>query len=111
MFLQSMRGSILTKGVFVTQLSSKGISVWRIVWFYFFFFFVVKGPAAEATDAQPSDEGDNFFPIFPCNEHRWNEIDRVELKYWGGKPVPVPLCPPQIPHGPTDPGAEPGPPR
>jgi hypothetical protein len=25
-------------------------------------------------------------------EHRWNDIDR-------GKPVPVPLCPQQIPHG------------
>jgi hypothetical protein len=25
-------------------------------------------------------------------EHQWNETDR-------GKPVPVPLCPPQIPHG------------
>jgi hypothetical protein len=31
-------------------------------------------------------------------EHRWNETDRE-------KPVPVPLCPPQIPHGP---GIEPG---
>ena len=40
-----------------------------------------------------------FFFIFPSNEHRWNEIDRVKLKYWGKKPVPVPLCPPQIPQG------------
>jgi hypothetical protein len=32
-------------------------------------------------------------------EHRWNEIDRGKPKYWGGKPVPVPFCPPQIPHG------------
>jgi hypothetical protein len=32
-------------------------------------------------------------------EHRWNEIDRGKPKYLGEKPVPVPLCPPQIPHG------------
>jgi hypothetical protein len=31
-------------------------------------------------------------------EHRWNETDRGKPKY-GGKHVPVPLCPPQIPHG------------
>jgi hypothetical protein len=30
-------------------------------------------------------------------EHRWNETDRGKPKYWGEKPVPVPLCPPQIP--------------
>jgi hypothetical protein len=33
----------------------------------------------------------NFFTL-QVMEHRWNEIER-------GKPVPVPLCPPQIPHG------------
>jgi hypothetical protein len=32
-------------------------------------------------------------------EHRWNEIDRGKPKYSGKKPVPVPLCPPQIPQG------------
>jgi hypothetical protein len=32
-------------------------------------------------------------------EHRWNYIDRGKPKYSGGKPVPVPLCLPQIPHG------------
>jgi hypothetical protein len=32
-------------------------------------------------------------------EHRWNEIDSGKPKYSGGGPVPVPLCPPQIPHG------------
>jgi hypothetical protein len=31
-------------------------------------------------------------------EHRWNESDRRKPKYvLGEKPVPVPLCPPQIP--------------
>jgi hypothetical protein len=34
-------------------------------------------------------------------EHRWNEIDRGKLKYSEKKPVPVPLCPQQIPNGPT----------
>jgi hypothetical protein len=32
-------------------------------------------------------------------ENRWNEIDRGKPKYSGEKPVPVPLCPSQIPHG------------
>jgi hypothetical protein len=31
--------------------------------------------------------------------HRWNEIERGKPKYAREKPVPVPLCPPQIPHG------------
>jgi hypothetical protein len=30
-------------------------------------------------------------------EHRWNETDRGKPKNSGQKPVPVPLCPPQIP--------------
>jgi hypothetical protein len=34
-------------------------------------------------------------------EHRWNEIEVL-----GEKPVPVPLRPPQIPHG--HPGSNPG---
>jgi hypothetical protein len=32
-------------------------------------------------------------------EHRWNEIYRGKPKYLGKKPLPVPLCPPKIPHG------------
>jgi hypothetical protein len=32
-------------------------------------------------------------------EHRWNEIDRGKTEVLGEKPVPVPICPPQIPHG------------
>jgi hypothetical protein len=32
-------------------------------------------------------------------EHRWNVTDRGKPKYSGEKPVPVPLCPPQIPYG------------
>jgi hypothetical protein len=38
------------------------------------------------------------FLFFQVIEHRWNEIDREKPKYSGKKPVPVPLCPPQIPH-------------
>jgi hypothetical protein len=59
----------------------------------------VKCPASEATDApQPWGILCNpvmkriSFSFFQVMEHRWNEIDR-------GKPVLVPLCPPQIPHG------------
>jgi hypothetical protein len=40
-----------------------------------------------------------FFSFFRVIEHRWNEIDRGKPKYWGGKPVPVSLLLPQIPHG------------
>jgi hypothetical protein len=32
-------------------------------------------------------------------EHRWNEIDKQTRSTRGKKPVPVPLCPPQIPRG------------
>jgi hypothetical protein len=39
------------------------------------------------------------FSFFRVMEHRWNEIDRGKPKYSGKKPVTVPLCPPQIPHG------------
>jgi hypothetical protein len=39
-----------------------------------------------------------FFSFFEVMEHRWNKIVR-ENRSTGEKPVPVPLCPPQIPHG------------
>jgi hypothetical protein len=39
------------------------------------------------------------FSFFRVMEHMWNETDRGKPKYSGQKPVPVPLCPPQIPHG------------
>jgi hypothetical protein len=45
---------------------------------------------------QPCDGNDSFFRVM---EHRWNEIDRGKTEVLGEKPVPVPLCPPQIPHG------------
>jgi hypothetical protein len=36
----------------------------------------------------------------PVNmEQRWNDTDRGKTEGLGEKPVPVPLCPPQIPHG------------
>jgi hypothetical protein len=31
-------------------------------------------------------------------EHWWNDTDR-KTKVLGGKPIPVPLCPLQVPHG------------
>jgi hypothetical protein len=37
--------------------------------------------------------------IYEYGERRWNDIDRGKPKIIGEKPVPVPLCPPQIPHG------------
>jgi hypothetical protein len=41
----------------------------------------------------------SFFSFLQVMEHRWNEIGRGKRKYSGRKPVPVPLCSPQIPHG------------
>jgi hypothetical protein len=41
------------------------------------------------------------FSFFLVMEHRWNEIDRGKTEVLGENPIPVPLCPPQIPHGPT----------
>jgi hypothetical protein len=32
-------------------------------------------------------------------EHRWNEMDREKAQVLEEKPVPMPLCPPEIPHG------------
>jgi hypothetical protein len=40
----------------------------------------------------------SVFLFFQVMEHRWNENDRGQPKYSGEKPVPAPLCPPQIPH-------------
>jgi hypothetical protein len=48
-----------------------------------------------------------FFVLFLVMEHRWDETDSVKPKYSGEKPVSVPLCPPQIPHGLT-PGSNAG---
>jgi hypothetical protein len=65
-----------------------------------------KGPVADATNApqpwrlivQPYDE-DGVFSAFTCNGSpvEWNWQGKTEVL--GEKPVPVPLCPPQIPHG------------
>jgi hypothetical protein len=73
------------------------------------FFLVVKGPAADATDApqpwgllcNPVMKMSNFFPVFPCNGApvEWNWQGKIEVL--GEKPVPVSLFPPQIPHGQT----------
>jgi hypothetical protein len=69
---------------------------------------IFKGLAADATGApqpwvllcNPVTKISFFFSFFQVPEHRWNEIDRGKPKYsgGGGEPVPVPLCPPQIPH-------------
>jgi hypothetical protein len=48
---------------------------------------------------QPCDEDDYFcFSFFCVMEHWWDEIDG-KIEVFGGKPVPMPLCSPQIPHG------------
>jgi hypothetical protein len=74
-----------------------------------YFFLVVKGPAGDATDApQPCGLLCNpvmkvtmmiIFCPFPSNgapvEGNWQGKTEV----LGEKSVPVPLCPPQIPHG------------
>jgi hypothetical protein len=75
--------------------------------------FLLKGPAADATDApqpwrlivQPYeeyDEDDEVFSAFLFNGAlvEWNWQGKTEVL--GEKPVPVTLCPPQIPHVPTN---------
>jgi hypothetical protein len=37
--------------------------------------------------------------IYDSGDPRWNDIDTGKLKNVGKKPVPVSLCPPEIPHG------------
>jgi hypothetical protein len=40
------------------------------------------------------------FPTwYEFGERRWNDTDRGKTEKLEEKPVPVPLCPPQIPHG------------
>jgi hypothetical protein len=73
---------------------------------YITLFLLVKGPAADARGApQPWGFLCNpmmktmmmmmiiFFVLFLVMEHQGKP------KYSGEKPVPMPLCPPQIPHG------------
>ena len=77
----------------------------RYLWLNYYFF--VKGPAANATDA-PQTWGllcnpvtKMIFLVFPCN---WAPVEwhwQGKTKIPGENPVPVPLCPPQIPHGMT----------
>jgi hypothetical protein len=76
---------------------------------WLFIFLVVKGPAADATDAlQPWGLLCNpvmkmkimiIFCPFPSTGApvEWNRQGKTEEL--GEKPVPVPLCPSQIPHG------------
>jgi hypothetical protein len=70
------------------------------------FFFCCEGSrtrsygltAALSSIVQPCDDDRRFF-VFPCNGApvEWNWQGKTEVL--GEKPVPVPLCPPQIPHG------------
>jgi hypothetical protein len=50
---------------------------------------------------EDKEKDGQFFLFFQVMGHRWNEIDRGKPKYSGEKPVPVSLCPPQIPRGST----------
>jgi hypothetical protein len=75
-------------------------------------FFLLKGPAADATDA-PQPWGLWCNPVmkmillfqFTGASVEWNWQEKTEV--FGENPVPVPLCLPQIPHRPT-PGSNPG---
>jgi hypothetical protein len=52
---------------------------------------------------QPYDEdeekGNHFFLFLQVMEHWWKWNWQGNIEVLGEKPVPVPLCPPQIPHG------------
>jgi hypothetical protein len=82
--------------------------------FPFLCFFSAKGPrsrrygrtAALRLLVQPCDEDDDdddyyyyFFVVFQVIEHRWKETERGKTEQRREKPVPVPLCPPQMRHG------------
>jgi hypothetical protein len=99
---------------FPNKWATISIHTYRDYLFKAYFFLVVKGPAADATDApQPWGCLCNhmmkmmmmmmiiiFYP-FPSNGKlvEWNWQGKTEVL--GEKPVPVPLCPPQIPKGRT----------
>jgi hypothetical protein len=82
---------------------------------YLVFFCVVKGPAADATDApqpwgllcNPVMKMISIFSFFRVMEHRWNEIDRGKSKYSGEKTCPSATLSTTNPTW-TDPGIEPG---
>ena len=76
---------------------------------YYFSLCVVKGPAAEATDA-PQPKGFLCNPVMKTKDHQFFFIFtsngtpvewtwQGETEVLGEKPVPVPLCPQQIPQG------------
>jgi hypothetical protein len=56
-----------------------------------FFIYLLKGPAADATDApqprgllcNPVMKMISFVSFFLVMEHRWNEIDKEKPKYSG----------------------------
>jgi hypothetical protein len=73
------------------------------------YFFVAKGPAADATDApqpwrlivQPYEEDDNDDEVFLLSHFNGAPVEwkwRGKTEVLGEKPVPMPLCPLQIPH-------------
>jgi hypothetical protein len=73
-----------------------------------FFFYLLKGPAAD-TEAYCATLWWRWLvsSVFPRNGApvEWNSQGKTEV--FGEKPVPVPCCPPQIPHGPTLSGERP----
>jgi hypothetical protein len=80
----------LMRSWFRIPLSERWIFVPNIR--YVFLFNLLKGPAADATDAsqpwrlivQPCVmKMINFYLLFILMEHRWNEIDREKPKYSG----------------------------
>jgi hypothetical protein len=103
----SISGSCTTDYVYVSTIQiyrcelcgdfQLAVGMWEV--------FFLEGPrsrcygrtAAFRLFMQPYDEDKQFSSFFRVVEHRWNEIDR-ETEVLGKKPVPVPLCPPQIPH-------------
>jgi hypothetical protein len=64
------------------------------------FFLVEKGPTALRLLVQTYDiDEDDYFCPFPSNEAPVERNWQGKTEILGEKPVPVPFCPPQIPHG------------
>jgi hypothetical protein len=63
--------------------------------------FVVHAMGQDIVPELRPPTGLLFIPqmIHELGDPWWNDTDRGKTEELGGKPVPVPLCPPQCPHG------------
>ena len=88
---------------------------WRLHGVYLVAFVLLKGPAADATDAlqpwgllcNPVMKMVRFFCLYILMEQQWNEIERGKPKYLEKKTCPIATLSTTNPTW-TDPGSNPG---